>query len=134
MTKLTTKIEKATAAVKPAAKTSKKTPAMPAAPKEAAKKIQQVLEKTEHVEVTATGKVIKSFQQMVPTESGRRMVGHPESSKVTVGKENGAKQGSARFTAIELAQSCKTAGELYSKLATNWVNWLLKEGYVAISG
>lgn len=131
MTKLSTKIEKATVAVKPAAK---KTPAMPAAPKEAAKKIQQVLEKTEHVEVTATGKVIKSFQQMIPTESGRRMVGHPESSKVTVGKENGAKQGSARFTAIEIAQSCKTAGELYSKLATNWVNWLLKEGYVAISG
>ena len=55
MIKLSTKIEKATA-VKPAAK---KTPAMPAAPKEAAKKIQQVLEKTENVEVTATGKVIK---------------------------------------------------------------------------
>lgn len=129
MTKLTAT---AKTTVKPAAASAKKTPAKVAAPKEAASKIQQVLEKPEVKEVTATGKVVKSFQQMVPTESGRRQVGHKESEKVIVGKENSAKSGTARHTAIALAQSCKTAGELYSKLATNWVNWILKEGYVAI--
>lgn len=129
MTKLTATAK--TTAVKPAAP-AKKTPAKVAAPKEAASKIQQVLEKPETKEVTATGKVVKSFQQMIPTESGRRQVGHKESEKVVVGKENSAKSGTARHTAIALAQSCKTAGELYSKLATNWVNWLLKEGYVVI--
>lgn len=111
---------------------AKKTPAKVAAPKEAASKIQQVLERPEVKEVTSTGKVVKSFQQMIPTESGRRQVGHKESEKVIVGKANSAKSGTARHTAIALAQSCKTAGELYSKLATNWVNWILKEGYVAI--
>lgn len=130
MSKLT--IAAKTTVKSPAATSAKKTPAKVAAPKEAASKIQQVLEKPEAKEVTAGGKVVKSFQQMVPTESGRRQVGHKESEKVIVGKENSAKSGTARHTAIALAQSCKTAGELYSKLATNWVNWILKEGYVAI--
>ena len=118
--------------VKSPATSAKKTPAKVAAPKDGASKIQQVLEKPEAKEVTAGGKVVKSFTQMVPTESGRRQVGHKESEKVIVGKENSAKSGTARHTAIALAQSCKTAGELYAKLATNWVNWILKEGYVAI--
>lgn len=130
MSKLSITAKTSTAAVK--TPVAKKTPSKVAAPKEAASKIQQVLEKPEAKEVTATGKVVKSFQQMIPSESGRRQVGHKEAEKVVKGKENQAKPGTARFTAIELAQSCKTAGELYSKLATNWVNWLLKEGYVAI--
>ncbi len=121
MNKLTNTI----AAKKPVAVKASKV----AAPKEGGKKIDKVLE-DKPAEVK---KEVKSFQTMLAnTESTRRQVGHPEKEPVKVGKPNNARPGTARHTAIQTAQSCKNAGELYGKLATNWVNWLKNEGYVTI--
>ena len=97
-------------------------PAKVSAPKEGPKKIEKVLDEK-------PTRDIKSFEAMKAKEGRKTVVGE---TKVAVGRENSAKPGTARHTAITVAQSCKTTGELYGKLAANWVNWIKKEGFITI--
>ena len=111
---------KISASAKPAKIAASAKPAKVAAPKEAAKKIEKVLEEKRD---------LKSFEAMKAKEGRKTVIGD---TKVAVGRDNSAKPGTARHTAISVAQSCKTTGELYGKLAANWVNWIKKEGFITV--
>ena len=109
-------------ASKPAKIAAAAKPAKVAAPKDAAKKIEKVLDEK-------PARELKSFEAMKAKEGRKTVIGD---TKVATGRENSAKPGTARHTAISVAQTCKTTGELYGKLAANWVNWIKKEGFITV--
>ena len=111
---------KISASAKPAKIAASAKPAKVAAPKESEKQIEKMLEGKRD---------LKSFEAMKAKEGRKTVIGD---TKVATGRENSAKPGTARHTAISVAQACKTTGELYGKLAANWVNWIKKEGFITV--
>ena len=92
-------------------------PPKPIAPVAAAKKTEPAGEE----------KIVKSMTAaFVPSEK----LDKTDKTKLKVDRKNEARPGTARHTAIEAAQACKTMGELRGKLAANWISWLVREKYV----
>lgn len=76
----------------------------------------------------AEEKIVKSMTAaFVPSEK----LDKTDKTKLKATRNNEARPGTARHTAIEAAQACKTMGELRGKLAANWISWLVREKYVA---
>ena len=110
-------------------------PPKPIAPVAAAKKTEPAGEEkivksmtsAKKTEPAGEEKIAKSMTAaFVPSEK----LDKTDKTKLKVDRKNEARPGTARHTAIEAAQACKTMGELRGKLAANWISWLVREKYV----